>query len=165
MEAIAITISVFSLLGTLALGLYSNVVTKKIAKKNLSKEFFERIFFETISVDLPNKLKRFEYEGNVKVHKSIEELKELIIEILENAYFYKYFDYAFYEKIKEVLLEIEDILVMIPDNNRPEKIKDDKEKISLLFNKLYKVLRDYYMELSFKGWGTFPQKTIIYIKT
>lgn len=144
MDIISSVLAIVAIIVSIMTWKRDSKLNKNIAEKTLNQKFFEEIFFEYIVAKIPQVLIKLEY-SNGNTNLECEELESIILEILDKAMFYKYFDSDFYEKIKVILLEIDEKLVFALDNSISRaQFENYKSKISDLINKLYKTLKDYY---------------------
>lgn len=121
-----------------------NEFNKKLAQKTLNQKFFEEIFFNIIITDMPKALSNLEY-SRTNSNSACEDMENIIMDIFSKAMFYKYFDSDFYEKIKIILVDIDDKLVYASDNSIDHiTFENYKRQILDLIHKLYSVLKDYY---------------------
>lgn len=121
-----------------------NEFNKKLAQKTFNQKFFEEIFFNIIITDMPKALSNLEY-SRTNSNSACEDMENIIMDIFSKAMFYKYFDSDFYEKIKIILVDIDDKLVYASDNSIDHiTFENYKRQILDLIHKLYSVLKDYY---------------------
>lgn len=117
---------------------------KKLAQKTMNQKFFEEIFFNSIINEMPIALTNLEY-SNRNNDLVCENLQNIIMNILTKAMFYKYFDEEFYTKIKDILIEVDEILVCASDNSINNiRFENYKSKTKILIDNFYNVLKEYY---------------------
>lgn len=117
---------------------------KKLAQKTMNQKFFEEIFFNSIINEMPIALANLEY-SNRNNDLVCENLQNIIMDILTKSMFYKYFDEEFYTKIKNILIEVDEILVCASDNSVNNiRFENYKSKIKILIDKFYNILKEYY---------------------
>lgn len=144
MEIISSILAMVAIIVSIITWRRDSKLNKSIAEKTLNQKFFEEIFFEYIVFKIPQVLIKLEYSSG-DTNLECEELECIVLEILDKAMFYKYFDSDFYEKIKYILLEVDEKLVFALDNNISRaQFENYKSKISELINKLYIILKSYY---------------------
>lgn len=120
---------------------------KKIAEKNLNKKFFEDIYSEYMTDKIPQVLLKIQSD-RLKFNKSCDELERLVNEILDKGVFYKFFEPNFYDDTKNVLIELDDRIVSLPDKEiSAELMLKYSEEINKLVKKLYDVLKKYYSKI------------------
>lgn len=139
LDIVAIVISICTLIWTLK----SN---KDITEKTLNKEFFEQIYFDYIIIKLPDSLFKLEAKSG-SATAECNHMKSLVLEILDKSIFYKYFDSDFYQKIKNILFDLDDILVRAASETNSTKFREYKETIQNLSKDLYKEFRQYYSQI------------------
>ena len=139
LDIVAIAVSI----GTLIWTLKSN---KDMTEKTLNKEFFEQIYFEYIIVKLPKSLFELESKSGSAINEC-NGMKSVVLEILEKSIFYKYFDSDFYQKIKKILIDLDDTLIRAASETNSTKFRECKETIQNLSKDLYKEFRQYYSQI------------------
>lgn len=99
--------------------------TIAIAKKDLNRKFFEEIFFDYLTKDLPEEIEKLE-DINYLIENGTDKAIDILINLLVKSNFYKFFDNDFFNKIIISVSEIEDVLSNI--DNCILRIKDSKAK-------------------------------------
>lgn len=120
---------------------------KKVTEKTLNKKFFEDIFSDYIVSEIPKELRKIENDKS-KFTDNCKEFNTMINEILDKSIFYKFFEPEFYERIRDILIELDDKSIeaqQIGTSN--ETLVRHKEIIYKLVNDLYQELKKYYSEV------------------
>lgn len=148
LEIISILIGVFSLMFSIISMHKSNEVTKQISEKTMNSKFFEEIFFEDIILKLPKALADLE-NSPCNHQEACNRIDKTIVDILERAKFYKYFDEIFYNNVKNAVQSIQDkefeLLDCMDNENIGKNIFNDKTKeINCEVDKLYNLLKNQY---------------------
>lgn len=117
--------------------------TTKTTEKTLNKDFFEKIYFEYMIKKLPDALHSLESKNkNAKLE--CDHMNDLILEILDKSIFYKYFDEPFYNKIRDIIIKLEDELFKASESRHETIFRNHRGKVEILTKKLYEELRTYY---------------------
>jgi len=144
---ISIVLALFTLITSGFFWFFTYRQSSKIAQKSLNRDFFEKIYFNFIINELPEKIKLLEYQiGDIEA--IAEEADLLILKMIDASYFYKYFDSNFYNKVSTILIKFDEILVMIPEyKEKPEILKRKNNEIIKLNVDLYTELKLYYSNI------------------
>lgn len=124
--------------------------TKKISEKEFNQRFFEEIFFKYIIDKFPRAVINLD-EGNYNNKSGCTEIETIVLELLEKASFYKFYDIGFYNRLSQILIEIDDNIVEMKDMKISEELYLRKKNlVSTLAFKLYDLLRQYYSNIDFQ---------------
>ena len=120
------------------------LLSVSISEKDLNRKFFEDIYFEYLTIKIPNEIRKLDNISYIK-NNGTEEINDLFLEILDISYFNRFLDFDFYEKICDIIVSIEDLLFRMDE----EKSSDDIRKLRKELNEdkirtLYKLFKDYY---------------------
>lgn len=142
LSIIAIVISIASIV-------YTYITAKRVTQKTLNKDFFEKIYFDYIIVKIPEALLQLEYKSElVETENECTKLNNLIQEVLNKSIFYKFFDKEFYENVRKILIELDELTICASEPRlSTETFREYKLKITESINSLYKVLKDYYSKI------------------
>lgn len=137
LAAIAIVVSVLSFKR-------GESTSKKINEMNLESGFFEFIFKEKMTKDIPAIMNSLKTDDAEAFSKRIETLDDVFVGIIEKAGFYKFFAPKFYNLLYKKIIEIDDFImqsISMPDSLNMEKTcLEVNEKIS----DFYKIVRGHY---------------------
>lgn len=137
-------LSIIAIVVSIVTFIKGNKLSRKVAEKTLNQKFFEEVFLEYIVSKFPNELVKLE-DANIRTKSECSEIEEIVSEILNKAMFYKYFDKDFYDKIKTILLDIDEKIVLALDNEINRHLFDEyKSQIIELTNRFYSILKAYY---------------------
>lgn len=135
--AIAIVVSVLSFKR-------GESTSKKINEMNLESGFFEFIFKEKMTKDIPAIMNSLKTDDAEAFSKRIETLDDVFVGIIEKAGFYKFFAPKFYNLLYKKIIEIDDFImqsISMPNSLNMEKTcLEVNEKIS----DFYKIVRGHY---------------------
>lgn len=131
-------IAIFALLIS-GFALYKQIKKDKVAQNTV---FFNQIFFNFLTqecVEARNDI-RFDNRGRLENTKRFE---ELIAELGNKISFYEYVDKIFYDQLKNLLTELDD-LVVDDKEYRGKKQTDHSNKIDKKISELFKLIMDKY---------------------
>ena len=131
-------IAIFALLIS-GFALYKQIKKDKVAQNTV---FFNQIFFNFLTqdcVEARNDI-RFDNRGRLENTKKFE---ELIAELGNKISFYEYVDKIFYDQLKNLLTELDD-LVVDDKEYRGKKQTDHSNKIDKKISELFKLIMDKY---------------------
>ena len=119
--------------------LYKQIKNDKLSQNTV---FFNQIFFKFLTqdcVEARNDI-RFDNRGRLENTKKFE---ELIAELGNKISFYEYVDKIFYDQLKNLLTELDD-LVVDDKEYRGKKQTDHSNKIDKKVSELFKLIMDKY---------------------
>ncbi|MBS6761628.1 MAG: hypothetical protein KH232_08155 [Streptococcus salivarius] len=131
-------IAIFALLIS-GFALYKQIKKDKVSQNTV---FFNQIFFKFLTqdcVEARNDI-RFDNRGRLENTKKFE---ELIAELGNKISFYEYVDKIFYDQLKNLLTELDD-LVVDDKEYRGKKQTDHSNKIDKKVSELFKLIMDKY---------------------
>ena len=131
-------IAIFALLIS-GFALYKQIKKDKVAQNTV---FFNQIFFNFLTqdcVEARNDI-RFDDRGRLENTKKFE---ELIAELGNKISFYEYVDKIFYDQLKNLLTELDD-LVVDDKEYKGKKQTDHSNKIDKKISELFKLIMDKY---------------------
>ena len=131
-------IAIFALLIS-GFALYKQIKKEKVAQNTV---LFNQIFFKFLTqdcVEARNDI-RFDNRGRLENTKKFE---ELIAELGNKISFYEYVDKIFYDQLKNLLTELDD-LVVDDKEYRGKKQTDHSNKIDKKVSELFKLIMDKY---------------------
>ena len=131
-------IAIFALLIS-GFALYKQIKKDKVAQNTV---FFNQIFFKFLTqdcVEARNDI-RFDDRGRLENTKKFE---ELIAELGNKISFYEYVDKIFYDQLKNLLTELDDLIVDDKEY-RGKKQTDHSNKIDKKISELFKLIMDKY---------------------
>lgn len=131
-------IALFALLIS-GFALYKQIKKDKVAQNTV---FFNQIFFNFLTqdcVEARNDI-RFDNSGRLENTKKFE---ELIAELGNKISFFEYVDKIFYDQLKNLLTELDD-LVVDDKEYRGKKQTDHSNKIDKKISELFKLIMDKY---------------------
>ena len=131
-------IAIFALLIS-GFALYKQIKKDKVSQNTV---FFNQIFFKFLTqdcVEARNDI-RFDNRGRLENTKKFE---ELIAELGNKISFYEYVDKIFYDQLKNLLTELDD-LVFDDKEYRWKKQTDHSNKIDKKVSELFKLIMDKY---------------------
>ena len=131
-------IAIFALMIS-GFALYKQIIKDKVSQNSV---FFNQIFFKFLTqdcVEARNDI-RFDNRGRLENTKKFE---ELIAELGNKISFYEYVDKIFYDQLKNLLTELDD-LVVDDKEYRGKKQTDHSNKIDKKVSELFKLIMDKY---------------------
>ena len=131
-------IAIFALLIS-GFALYKQIKKDKVSQNTV---FFNQIFFNFLTqdcVEARNDI-RFDDRGRLENTKKFE---ELIAELGNKISFYEYVDKIFYDQLKNLLTELDDLIVDDKEY-RGKKQTDHSNKIDKKISELFKLIMDKY---------------------
>lgn len=131
-------IAIFALLIS-GFALYKQIKKDKVSQNTV---FFNQIFFKFLTqdcVEARNDI-RFDNRGRLENTRKFE---ELIAELGNKISFYEYVDKIFYDQLKNLLTELDD-LVVDDKEYRGKKQTDHSNKIDKKVSELFKLIMDKY---------------------
>ena len=131
-------IAIFALL-TSGFALYKQIKKDKVSQNTV---FFNQIFLNFLTqdcVEARNDI-RFDNHGRLENTKRFE---ELIAELGNKISFYEYVDKIFYDQLKNLLTELDD-LVVDDKEYKGKKQTDHSNKIDKKISELFKLIMDKY---------------------
>ena len=131
-------IAIFALLIS-GFALYKQIKKDKVSQNTV---FFNQIFFKFLTqdcVEARNDI-RFDNRGRLENTKKFE---ELIAELGNKISFYEYVDKIFYDQLKNLLTELDD-LVVDDKEYKGKKQTDHSNKIDKKISELFKLIMDKY---------------------
>ena len=131
-------IAIFALLIS-GFALYKQIKKDKVSQNTV---FFNQIFFNFLTqdcVEARNDI-RFDNRGRLENTKKFE---ELIAELGNKISFYEYVDKIFYDQLKNLLTELDDLIVDDKEY-RGKKQTDHSNKIDKKISELFKLIMDKY---------------------
>ena len=131
-------IAIFALLIS-GFALYKQIKKDKVAQNTV---FFNQIFFNFLTqdcVEARNDI-RFDDRGRLE---NAEKFEELIAELGNKISFYEYVDKIFYDQLKNLLTELDDLIVDDKEY-RGKKQTDHSNKIDKKISELFKLIMDKY---------------------
>lgn len=115
MDLAAIIISIISLITTIILATYDVYNSNKINKINLNSSFFLQFYNNYLIEKIPQSRNKLFFDNNGKITDYIE-LKEDVLNFLEQSICYRYLDNDYYNLLKEKVLNMEDYLLSVANN-------------------------------------------------
>lgn len=131
-------IAVFALL-TSSFALYKQLKKDKVSQNTI---FFNQIFFKFLTqdcVDARNDI-RFDNCGRLE---NTEKFEALIADLGNKISFYEYVDKNFYDQLKKLLTELDDLVVDAKEF-KGKKQTDHSNKIDKKILELFKLIMDKY---------------------
>lgn len=131
-------IAIFALLIS-GFALYKQIKKDKVSQNTV---FFNQIFLNFLTqdcVEARNDI-RFDNRGRLENTKKFE---EVIAELGNKISFYEYVDKIFYDQLKKLLTELDD-LVVDDKEYKGEKQTDHSNKIDKKISELFKLIMDKY---------------------
>ncbi len=131
-------IAIFALLIS-SFALYKQLKKDKVSQNTI---FFNQIFFKFLTqdcVDARNDI-RFDNCGRLE---NTEKFEALIADLGNKISFYEYVDKSFYDKLKKLLTELDDLVVDDKEFNG-KKQTDHSNKIDKKIFELFKLIMDKY---------------------
>lgn len=150
LDWIAIIISVIALLHTMYVDYKSQKFNKKVTKEGVMSVFFKELYFNILTVEFPELINSFNngIDNKSKIE-ILEKIDSIIVNILDKALFYKYYDDKFYEKIREIVITFQDLIFKIQDSLDKGTYRSETygAELDLNVSNLYKTLLNYYSSI------------------
>lgn len=100
---LAITVSVYTIYR-------QTKVDKEINDINLSMPFFEKIYFEALTKNIPDTQDAIYYDSQTKKITGTTNMKDALREVRKNERFFQYSNTDFFEKIKKKSMDLDELL-------------------------------------------------------
>lgn len=143
----AILISIISILYGFIKDFIDSFHQKKHNRKSFMADFFKEIYFKKIVSDIPSVLSKYTTVNVAKKSDILSHLESLIIDIMDSSMFYKYHDIEFYEKIKNVVINVQDDIFKVKENisNNNYRIGITDRNLNKNISELYDIMLEYYL--------------------
>lgn len=131
-------IAVFALL-TSGFALYKQLKKDKVSQNTI---FFNQIFFKFLTQDCVDARNDIRFDNCGKLENT-EKFEALIADLGNKISFYEYVDKVFYDQLKKLLTELDD-LVVDDKEFKGKKQADHSNKIDKKILELFKLIMDKY---------------------
>ncbi|MCY7036670.1 hypothetical protein [Streptococcus salivarius] len=131
-------IAVFALL-TSGFALYKQLKKDKVSQNTI---FFNQIFFEFLTQDCVEARNDIRFDNCGRLENT-EKFEVLIAELGNKISFYEYVDKSFYDQLRKLLTELDD-LVVDDKEYRGKKQTDHSNEIDKKILELFKLIMDKY---------------------
>lgn len=148
-DKLGILISFVALILSIVSLVYSWIIDKRrdeFNKKTIMSEFFKTQYFAILTSELPEQMNKFK-EGNKDMKLNILlEIEDIVIKILDNSTFYKYYENEFYQELKEIIIKNQDITAEIGNSLARDSYRIDlnEKKFEENISTLYDAMMEYY---------------------
>lgn len=144
MDIAAFIISVLSFIGTFVVLIIESLHTKKINDINLSSRYFSSLFDDILLNQIPDKRRKISINYNKELV-GIEDLQKVIVSLRKKCYFYYHTDKIFYDKINNLVQELEDYM-LVKSQQKIEAPQDVEvlDSIDEKIGKIYKEMDEKY---------------------
>jgi len=85
-------------------------VDKEINDINLSIPFFEKIYFEALTQNIPNAQDAIYYDSKEKKIAGTSDMKSALREVRKNERFFQYSNTEFFDKVKNKSMQLDELL-------------------------------------------------------
>lgn len=131
-------IAVFALL-TSGFALYKQLKKDKVSQNTI---FFNQIFFKFLTQDCVDARNDIRFDNCGKLENT-EKFEALIADLGNKISFYEYVDKVFYDQLKKLLTELDDLVVDAKEF-KGKKQADHSNKIDKKILELFKLIMDKY---------------------
>ena len=131
-------IAIFALLIS-GFALYKQIKKDKVAQNTV---FFNQIFFNFLTQDCVEARNDISFDNRGRLENA-KKFEELNAELGNKISFYEYVDKIFYDQLKNLLTELDD-LVVDDKEYRGKKQTDHSNKIDKKISELFKLIMDKY---------------------
>ncbi len=149
-EYIAILISIIALCYTVYTNIKTNKFMKKVEKEQIMSVFFMKLYFETLTIELPELINSFYQQTDIIGKKEVvEKIDVELINLLDKSLFYKYNDNKFYLKLVKIISESQDLVFQTLDTLDRGVYREAivAEKWDSSISNLYTTMTSYYSSI------------------
>ena len=126
------------------------VKNDEINKVNLQSVYYQQIFEDYLLNDIPRKITYIDFGDEGKLNEDYRQLTITLMEMLEKCLYFKFANKKFYDRLKDLISELDDELIII--SGKQYENKYDREKaLAVIYNKIsgiVKCVNKYYMNHS-----------------
>lgn len=140
MEEASFWISIIAVVIALSTPLIEYYLTRHLSKKNAISEYARKILGEMIFLDLPKSVFQIHWDGH-----NVTETDQVICvlrNVRKSVLFYKYVNQGVYEKLKEKIQELEDVLVKSNSVDLDEKYVEFYNCVTKLVQEIYQIVAE-----------------------
>lgn len=144
--SIELIISLFAIIISIVTLIVELYFSNRNNKLNLEAHFFTEIFDIYLLEKIPNKRKGMTRDSETGEIIGIDELSDVLIELRQEAIYYKFKDKKFYNKLFQTIRDIEDNLIDYGNRKYDEESYDEvKKDINDKIEKLYSCIMNKYI--------------------
>lgn len=150
MSIASFVLSIISLIVSIVVAIVQVKTSIKLNKINMNAYYCEKIFNEYLIISIPKTRKLVQFNAKKKLI-GTDQLIEQLRNMLKDSLFFKYVDSSFYNKLKNLLQELEDLLVS--NANKTFETTEHAEiyqQIDELITKIYTLINNKRIDGSIK---------------
>lgn len=119
--------------------LYKQLIKDKVSQNTI---FFKEIFFKFLTQDCVEARNDISFDDSGKIDNT-NRFEDMLADLGKRISFYEYVDKNFYDKLKELLTDLDDLLLE-DKNYKGKKQTDHSNKIDEKISELFKLIMDKY---------------------
>ena len=89
------------------------VKNDEINKVNLQSVYYQQIFEDYLLNDIPRKITYIDFDDEGKLNEDYRQLTITLMEMLEKCLYFKFANKKFYDRLKDLISELDDELIII----------------------------------------------------
>ena len=121
------------------IALYKQLKKDKVSQNTI---FFKKIFFNFLTQDCVEARNDISFDNSGKIDNT-DKFEEIIADLGKRISFYEYVDKNFYDKLKKLLTDLDDLL-LDDKNYKGKKQTDHSNEIDEKISELFKLIMDKY---------------------
>lgn len=121
------------------IALYKQLKKDKVSQNTI---FFKEIFFNFLTQDYVEARNDISFDNSGKIDNT-DKFEEIIADLGKRISFYEYVDKNFYDKLKKLLTNLDDLL-LDDKNYKGKKQTDHSNEIDEKISELFKLIMDKY---------------------
>lgn len=138
--------SILTFVSTLCIAVMQYKLNQKISKKQLGIVFFNQTFLEHLTKKLPKVREMLRFDPNTHFLTDADPLIEELNQIRRDAFYFRYLNEAFYNKLMKALQDFEDFLVQNVEKKYYDKEMQSEcnETIKSYITNIYSIIHEAY---------------------
>ena len=142
MEIAALILSILSFIFSCIIAVYQIKITIKLNNINLKSSIYEKIFDKYLITEIPNARGYIKFD-NKNYLTGEDKLKDVLVNMLNDSLYFRYYDKNFYNSLKSELQSLEDFLVKNVGKQIEEISQlDFLNEIEVFLSKIYKMIEE-----------------------
>lgn len=144
METVALIISIIAVIISVGIPIYEKTIDKRVNDINLNSEYLKEIYILYLTKEIPRsrKIMRFKHNVLCDTNDFCNTLKSFLCDIQ----FYMYIDKYFYNRLKQVIQELEDFVMEADGATLNDNEKNDFwDNIDTYLNSIYNLMNQKYI--------------------
>lgn len=137
MDIAALIISIISLFVGIGIAIYEVIENRRINNISLESVYFDSLYKDFLLKQIPIARTKIIFDKDSKLSDT-DELIDILNEMRNNSLYFRYVDKDFYDKIKELLQDLEDFIMSSSDKkiageDQTDFFKTMQDKISAIY--------------------------------